>query len=92
MKITRKDIRELIYKEVFNSLNKNDYKENNYNQIEPTMDLNKTIDENFDAIEDKNLLKESQTKIEELKNINKEISRMKQLVDFRSPLLSKDSL
>ncbi len=87
MKITRKDIRELIYKEFFDSLN-----ENNYTSNEPIIDLSKTIDESFDTIEDKNLLKESQTKIEEIKNINKEISRMKQLVDFRSPLLSNDSL
>jgi hypothetical protein len=43
-------------------------------------------------VEDQNLLKESEIKIEELKNINEEIKRMKQLVDFRSPLLSGENL
>jgi hypothetical protein len=92
MKITRNDIRQLVYKEIFNSLNRDHDKEINIIQNEPIIDLNKSIDEIFDTIEDSNLLKESETKIEELKSINKEISRMKQLVDFRSPLLSKDNL
>jgi len=92
MKITRRDIRELVQKELFNSLYENNDQQHDINNIEPILDLSKSLDENFDTIEDGNLLKESREKIEELKNINKEISRMKQLVDFRSPLLSNDNL
>jgi hypothetical protein len=92
MKITRRDIRELVQKELFNSLYENHNQQQDIGSIEPVLDLSKSLDENFDIIEDNNLLKESREKIEELRNINKEISRMKQLVDFRSPLLSNDNL
>lgn len=91
MKITRKDIRELVYKELLNSVDENSIIVNNVSN-EPLLNFNNKIEENFDLIEDKNLLKESESKIEELKNITKEISRMKQLIDFRSPLLSNDNL
>lgn len=59
---------------------------------ESVLDVNQNLDDAFELIEDHNLLKESEDKIEELKIINNEIRRMKQLVDFRSPLLSNDNL
>lgn len=89
MKITRSQIRNLIYEEF---AKKKNARENNISCDEPLLNLKESLDENFELIEDKNLIKESEEKIQELKNITNEISRMKQLVDFRSPLLSKDDL
>ena len=91
MKITRTDLKKLIYEE----LSKSSINENRIHRKsldEPTVDLSGNLEEIFEAVEDQNLLKESEIKIEELKNINEEIKRMKQLVDFRSPLLSGENL
>lgn len=91
MKITRSHLRQLIYEELSNSsINENRiHKKSTEGEI---IDLSKSLSENFEIVEDQNLLKESEIKIEELKTINEEIKRMKQLVDFRSPLLSGENL
>jgi hypothetical protein len=88
MKITRTYLKNLIYEE----LSKTSINENRIHRKstdEPTIELSSSLEENFEVVEDQDLLKESEIKIEELKTINEEIKRMKQLVDFRSPLLSK---
>ncbi len=48
------------------------------------------LEENFDQVEIENVLKSTEKNISELHLLNEELKRMKQLVDFRSPLLSKD--
>jgi hypothetical protein len=91
MKITRTYLKNLIYEE----LSKTSINENRIHRKstdEPTIDLSSNLEEHFEVVEDHNLLKESEIKIEELKIINEEIKRMKQLVDFRSPLLSGKNL
>jgi len=91
MKITRTYLKNLIYEE----LSKTSINENRIHRKstdETTIDLSSNLEEHFEVVEDHNLLKESEIKIEELKIINEEIKRMKQLVDFRSPLLSGKNL
>lgn len=91
MKITRSHLRQLIHQELSNSsINENRVHKTSIN--EPVIDFSKELNENFETVEDQNLLKETEIKIEELKSINEEIKRMKQLVDFRSPLLSGENL
>lgn len=51
----------------------------------------KSIVEGFELVNEQTVLKEAEQKIEELKTISEEIRRMKQLVDFRSPLLGKEN-
>ena len=91
MKVTKEELRKLIHEQFFKSLS-NETKLHKVSVDEPVLELNENIKENFDLIEDQNLIKDSETKIQELKSINEEIKRMKQLVDFRSPLLSDNDL
>lgn len=91
MKITKSELRKLIYEELNKSSIENPFTQNVIND-EVVLDLNSPIQESFDTIEDQNLIKESEEKIEEIKTINEEIKRMKQLVDFRSPLLLNNNL
>jgi len=91
MKITRTHLKKLIYEELSkSSINESRIHRKSIN--EPTIELSSSLEENFEVVEDQDLLKESEIKIEELKTINEEIKRMKQLVDFRSPLLSGENL
>jgi hypothetical protein len=92
MKITKSILRQLIYEELSNSSTEHNPRVHKKTLDEPIIDFSKNLEENFESVEDQNLLKESEIKIEELKNINEEIRRMKQLVDFRSPLLSGKNL
>ena len=89
MKITRKHLKELIINEIKN----HDFNYDHHRQVcdEETLDLKGSIEENFEIINDQNSINEIELKIRELKTISNEIKRMKQLVDFRSPLLSKDN-
>jgi hypothetical protein len=91
MKITKEELRKLIYEQFFNTLNE-DSRSHKVSIDEPVLKINENLNESFDIIEDQNLIKDSETKIQELKSINEEIKRMKQLVDFRSPLLSDNNL
>lgn len=91
MKITKNELRKLIYEELNKSSIENPFTQKVIND-EVVLDLNSPIQESFDTIEDQNLIKESEEKIEEIKTINEEIKRMKQLVDFRSPLLLDNNL
>lgn len=92
MKITRKSLREMIWEElasesVFEIAN-------TVNEVkgEDIVDSTSEIQEQFEMVDEHTVLQEAQQKIEEIKTISEEIKRMKQLVDFRSPLLSeKDS-
>lgn len=92
MRLTREHLKKLILNELENSINE----DNDLNFVsldESTMDLNADfMSENFDMIADQNLTSESEENLHELKTINEEIKRMKQLVDFRSPLLHDDDL
>jgi hypothetical protein len=91
MKITKTHLKKLIYEELSkSSINESRIHRKSIN--EPTIELSSSLEENFEVVEDQDLLKESEIKIEELKTINEEIKRMKQLVDFRSPLLSGENL
>lgn len=51
---------------------------------------NQTLDEHFETVDDQNLLREAEQKIEEIKSMSAEFKRMKQLVDFRRPLLGTE--
>lgn len=91
MKISKDYLKTLIKEELENSLGEDfyPYKISDDNEI---MDVNENLDQNFNVIDYHNIIRDSEEKIEELKSINEEIKRMKQLVDFRSPLLSKNDL
>lgn len=91
MKVSKNYIRLLIKEQLESSLGEElePYQKSNDSGV---LDLNNNIEESFSVIEFQNSIKDSEEKIEELKSINEEIKRMKQLIDFRSPLLSKDNL
>lgn len=91
MKISKEELRKLVYEQFSKTLN-DDSRLHKVSINEPVLEVDGNLIESFDTIEDQNLIKESETKIQELKSINEEIKRMKQLVDFRSPLLSDDNL
>lgn len=92
MKINRTQIRNLI-KEHFLKKNKISNNDRIHTPVsdESTVDLNGNLEENFEVV-DQSLLEEAVKQIDEIKTINEEIKRMKQLVDFRSPLMSKENL
>jgi len=91
MKITIEDLKNLIQEELNKSSDKDSFI-HKPSHSEEIIDLKSSLEESFDVINDQNFIKDSEEKIEELKNLNEEIKRMKQLVDFRSPLLSNESL
>lgn len=92
MKINRTQIRNLVKEHFFkkNTLSKNDRV--HFPVLdESIVDLNDNMEENFEVV-NQSLLEETTKQIDEIKNINEELRRMKQLVDFRSPLMSKENL
>lgn len=64
---------------------------NTVNEVkgEDIMDPASELQDQFEMVDEHTVLQEAQQKIEEIKTISEEMKRMKQLVDFRSPLLSK---
>ena len=56
---------------------------------EDIMDSTSELKSQFETVDEHTVLQDAQQKIEEIKTMSEEIKRMKQLVDFRSPLLSK---
>lgn len=89
MKISKQYLKKLIFEELSRTENIDEY--DGYCEVdtEQFLKLEELSEDAFELIEDQNLIKESESKIEELKMINEEIKRMKQLIDFRSPLLHK---
>lgn len=61
------------------------------NSEEPLFKPDAELLEQFETVNAETLLMETQLKIEELKAISEEFRRMKQLVDFRRPLLSQEN-
>lgn len=89
MKLSKEYLKRLVYEELSKTENLDNY--DGYFSVEEDNILKiESFNENeFELIEEQNLIKDSENKIEELKMINEEIKRMKQLIDFRSPLLKK---
>lgn len=89
MKITKNYLRELIKKEMEIS-SFSDYGEIREVLDESILDVDGYMTECFEAVKDHTLLSEAEKNLEELKGITSEIKRMKNLVDFRRPLLSSE--
>lgn len=89
MKISKQYLKKLIFEELSKTEIHDQY--DGYCEVDKKhiLKLEDLSEDAFELIEDQNLIKESENKIEELKMINEEIKRMKQLIDFRSPLLHK---
>lgn len=90
MKITREYLKELIKSEMENSLEKKSFDIREVKE-EETLNTDAELSESLEKVKDHTLLSETERNIEELKSITSEIKRMKQLVDFRRPLLSDES-
>lgn len=95
MKISIYELREIVRKELSGEFPTT---RENRETIEPVMDEpilsldeNFTFDDSFETVNEQTFLHETEQKIGEIKSISEEIRRMKQLVDFRSPLLFKDN-
>lgn len=94
MKLTFKELRQIVREQ----LNEDSFiQEKGLEDIslvenEELMSFNsESIAEGFELVNEQTVLKEAEQKIEELKTISEEFRRMKQLVDFRSPLLGKEN-
>lgn len=92
MKITRKTLREMIWGQLDSEASLEEKEVVMESKEEEVFDFNSELESQFELVDEHTALKEARQKIEELKTISEEIKRMKQLVDFRRPLLSeKDS-
>jgi len=89
MKLTRKSLREMIWKQLASETLFNEHSNVQEVNNEDVLDLKSEFNEQFEMVNEQTVLKEAQQKIEELKSMSEEFRRMKHLVDFRSPLLSK---
>lgn len=94
MKITFSELRQLVRQHLFEDSVGDSLQPSNIRILkdESVMPLEiESLEEDFKAVNEQTLLKEAEQRIEELKTISEEIRRMKQLVDFRSPLLGKEN-
>jgi hypothetical protein len=92
MKITRKNLREMIWGQLASESFFQEGEVVKESKGEEVFDFNSELESQFEMVDEQTALKEAQQKIEELKTMSEEFKRMKQLVDFRKPLLSeKDS-
>lgn len=89
MKITRKSLREMIWEQLASESVFEMAETINEAKDEETMDSTSELQSQFELVNEQTVLQEAQQKIEEIRIISEEMKRMKQLVDFRSPLLSK---
>lgn len=94
MKITFSDLRQMVREHLYDDpiQNASELPDVRFLKNEPLLPADAdSLDENFEVVNEHTLLREAEQKIEELKTISEEIRRMKQLVDFRSPLLGKEN-
>lgn len=94
MRITFRELRQIVREQLNegSSIGEKSFEDISLVQDENLMPLNlESIAENFELVNEQTVLKEAEQKIEELKTISEEFRRMKQLVDFRSPLLGKEN-
>lgn len=89
MKITKEYLRGLIKKEMGISEMERIHEIKEISS-EPVLKVEGDFLESFETVKDHTLLSEAEKNIEELKSITNEIKKMKQLVDFRNPLLSEE--
>jgi hypothetical protein len=89
MKITRKSLREMIWEQLASESVFEIADTVNEVKGEDIMDPTSELQDQFETVDEHTVLQEAQQKIEEIRTISEEMKRMKQLVDFRSPLLSK---
>lgn len=95
MKISINELREIVRKELTGELpiKRQEHQVVEQALDEPVISLDEgfSFNENFDTVNEQTFLHETEQKIDEIKSISEEMRRMKQLVDFRSPLLFKDN-
>ena len=90
MKITKEYIKNLVSEELFKEEMAQKYNSHTPDVSEELLEVSGSISENFEIIENDTVLKETEEKLSELKNINAELKKMKHLIDFRSPLLDNN--
>lgn len=88
MEINRKILRDMIWQQLESESQSEDNQIVQESKGEETFDSASEIESQFELVDEHTVLKEAEQKIEEIRTISEEIRRMKQLVDFRSPLLS----
>lgn len=88
MEINRKILRDMIWQQLESDSQYEDNQIVQESKGEETFDSATEIEGQFELVDEHTVLKEAEQKIEEIRTISEEIKRMKQLVDFRSPLLS----
>lgn len=88
MEINRKILRDMIWQQLESDSQYEDNQIVQESKGEETFDSATEIEGQFELVDEHTVLKEAEQKIEEIRTISEEIRRMKQLVDFRSPLLS----
>jgi hypothetical protein len=89
MKITRKSLREMVWEQLASDSVFETVETIKEVKDEETVDTASELQSQFELVNEQTVLQDAQQKIEEIRNISEEMRRMKQLVDFRSPLLSK---